>query len=1124
MQPFQSPKMTEFQFVNTDHFDQKTLTDNRYFCEICDRKLNDIRLTDDDFDRFKTKHGYNCNICYKVYRNLNALKEHQSQHFNGNDLKVACIECTSLSKTLDTGCDILEIGEIYTKNDVRSEFHCEKCDRFFDVRSKYVQHLRNHYDRTVYTCDYCNGIKIIGWERWNIHKTTAHEEMEPLAVDLSYKCSVCSTVILNISEFQKHLSHCQSSTIVRPINLHDGDSTYCGVCCVEMPEIRSIQQQLQSENHDSDYYRTSFETMNCLMCHRVFMSMGDLYDHQRKDHFASKYENRFACSRCLSKSNKFAHISNERTSTGSTTKGKTFCSICDKSIKVTCWSRHVRNHRDRVVYQCESCRKIRIGFFRFQNHFRQSSKCSNSMELNSEKAEKETKNYIFQCGRCKGTFSRRSFKTHINESDCYVENRCQNCPKRFITKAALNKHRLVDCGKIKKELKLDCATCEKSFHTRRIFALHSTVCQGKQRTIRCTICRIVVESNSNHWNDIHRRRCVVKLNRTADPVLETKSLAIRPAPTTVQFGCLLCDDTFGDRQQLRLHMNSHYCDKSSQCDTALDSLDAEAKYVDTLKDEKLMSSPTTTGENDDKLKILTSTDLVKTETTVNIDDMWTSNSDDFNDFANDDCEEINDVANSNDVIQYYVTTGMTQCCLCKNVIPDLVNTDEAVHEQISRFGETICLICFQLFSLPEKLREHESTHFQENLDGHLIACRSCAWSSNVYYTDTDFFRLEQDLQCYMCSAKMADLRTLRRHKRSHLSLCVFTCKVCNKKSISDERHKNHLRKHQKPELAVVTNQIVRKCTLCGEEATNLYRDEKDIDRMFEKFKGGPCLICFTYINDKKRYVSHERSHMEDQQLVSCFKCCNTKSYTDDEYHRLEDENTCFLCKAKLSSKYNLHLHKRKHLDRVVYSCTICLTLVVGTRNHSHHMYKHGLRKKIREEVAGRYECDYCQKIFPHKSSLPAHFKQHLNKERVPCPQCSLTFASKGNLTQHIKQIHLNIRKHICELCGKAFGHPHNLKSHMVKHSGEKPYQCPICLKRFGYYSRMKTHAWIHSGLKPYKCDQCDKCYNDSTDLRRHKRIHGGVEKKFECELCKIKFYEHKYLRAHRASAHKFLVQ
>lgn len=82
---------TEFQFVNTDELmDQKSPNENRYFCEICDRKLNDIHLNDDELERFKTTDGfYHCNICYKFYRNIDALKEHQTnEHFAGKDLKV----------------------------------------------------------------------------------------------------------------------------------------------------------------------------------------------------------------------------------------------------------------------------------------------------------------------------------------------------------------------------------------------------------------------------------------------------------------------------------------------------------------------------------------------------------------------------------------------------------------------------------------------------------------------------------------------------------------------------------------------------------------------------------------------------------------------------------------------------------------------------------------------------------------------------------------------------------------------------------------------------------------------------------------------------------------------------
>lgn len=749
-----------------------------------------------------------------------------------------------------------------------------------------------------------------------------------------------------------------------------------------MPDIREIKHKLETDKHEkSDYYRTNFDSLNCLMCYRAFKSNGDLKVHQTKDHFESKYEKRFACLRCINKTNKFGEISKHTNLVQATPKENTFCSICDKFIQAGFWSRHERNHRDRVVYQCESCQKIRIGSIRFQNHLRQSPKCCNPIDFQSDKGDKEIlhKDYTYQCVKCNRTFSRRSFKMHIDESDCYKENHCKTCLKRFITKSSLDEHYLVGgCLNVENASNFDCTKCAKSFHTRKGFVLHSKICQktGKENTDYCDICKTSVDSGENHWNDIHRRKAVVKLKRTKNNERTTSSSS--KCSTITQFGCLLCEDTFCNRQQLISHMKVHYCDKAvqtspeDQCEVSFDSIDSDSKQLVTsnLKNEILELSPRAeiySNENENKFAL--SNDIIKTETVDSFDDMWTAN------FADDDLCEISAEVPDNDTNATVRTNvlGKTSCCLCNTLIHDIVNTDDVVQQQISTYGECICHICFQVFNRVEKLREHESSHFQDNLDGHQIACRLCAWSSNVYFTDGDFFRLEKDLQCYMCSTKMSDIRTLRRHKRSHLSLCVFTCKVCNKKSISDERHRSHLRKHQKPEFTVVTNKIVRKCTICGDEANNLFRDEKDIDKMFEKFGGGPCKICFTYINDKKRYISHERSHMEDQQLVSCFKCCNTQYYTDEEYHKLEDELKCFICNAKLSSLYNLHLHKRKHLDRVVYSCSHCLALVVGTRNHSHHLYKHGLRKKNRDEESGQFECDYCQKVctasIPHKFNL-----------------------------------------------------------------------------------------------------------------------------------------------------------
>ena len=47
-----------------------------------------------------------------------------------------------------------------------------------------------------------------------------------------------------------------------------------------------------------------------------------------------------------------------------------------------------------------------------------------------------------------------------------------------------------------------------------------------------------------------------------------------------------------------------------------------------------------------------------------------------------------------------------------------------------------------------------------------------------------------------------------------------------------------------------------------------------------------------------------------------------------------------------------------------------------------------------------------------------------------CAKCHEKFSTKGNLTQHDETVHFKLRKHVCEVCGRAFGQNGHLQLHI----------------------------------------------------------------------------------------------
>ncbi|XP_052868988.1 myoneurin-like [Anopheles cruzii] len=137
-------------------------------------------------------------------------------------------------------------------------------------------------------------------------------------------------------------------------------------------------------------------------------------------------------------------------------------------------------------------------------------------------------------------------------------------------------------------------------------------------------------------------------------------------------------------------------------------------------------------------------------------------------------------------------------------------------------------------------------------------------------------------------------------------------------------------------------------------------------------------------------------------------------------------------------------------------------------------------------------CQICGKVLSNSATFRVHMKMHLQDKNLVCRICNRRFYVKQELKVHMESIHEQ-KEFACSICGLKCRWRKSLSRHMQLHE-ENPYKhkCNHCGQAFARPHQLRIHVMKHTGDRVY-CEECGTGYRHNYMLTQHKiRKHGHV--------------------------------
>jgi KRAB domain-containing zinc finger protein len=391
------------------------------------------------------------------------------------------------------------------------------------------------------------------------------------------------------------------------------------------------------------------------------------------------------------------------------------------------------------------------------------------------------------------------------------------------------------------------------------------------------------------------------------------------------------------------------------------------------------------------------------------------------------------------------------------------------------------------------------------------------------------------IPCDLCTESFSSRGELRTHL-SEVHPFKYKCEHCIAAYRTEDLLTEHLKKHENEPLiinkAVEQGQKLHQCDQCGESFSNIKILQRHI-KSHPTFKCEECLKVFDLkIQYTRHFITHNkalkpcsfcRKPVPEKNLKKHEKCCKSNAneqetwpceecdvvlYRLSAFYKHMDEHyyphVCSICSKRFEKQGKLNTHMRCHTK---YECQFCKNILHHKNRMENHMVQHVIPKncKCKHCQVGQgyvrsrnlkmkvFICDLCSVHFANKLSVKNHIKSvHLTekKKKFKCNVCKLQFSSISTITKHINDEHYGklksvVCKYACSYCEKSFKRPNHLIRHIAVHTGERPNGCDLCEQKFAQRSQLVTHKLMRHKILPYNCPSCGLGFKIQTDMWFH---------------------------------------